>query len=879
MSMLRNLAAGLLNLFRKEQVERELDEELRSYLDNAVQEKVRAGMSREEALRTARIELGNVESVKESVRSAGWERFVEDFWQDIRYGARALAKNPGFTLVAVLTLALGIGATTAIFSLVSAVLLRPLPYEDADELFVIYGRHKEHGGGSNVSYPDYLTWKSSQSFEGVGIFNWYDTTLSGLGPAERMPGAQVSANLFPLLGVGPLLGRTFTEQESAAGGGRVVILGHGLWQRLFGSDPGALGRSITLDGSPHTVVGVMPPGFRFPYRGEIWTPLVPEPQQRFYQHGNRFLAAAVARLRSGASRQQGEAELAAISRRLEAEHPESNLGWDAQLVAMRDDIVGDLGPALLLIFAAVGLVLLAVCGNVANLLLARGAARQRELAVRRAIGAGRGRLVRQLTTESLLLAALGGTVGVALAFWAGPLFGAALADRLPSYSQVTVDNGVLLFAAIVTTAASLLFGLVPALSASAASTEMALKEATRSSVSARGSLLRASLVAGEVAFAVMLLAGGLLLIRSVTALSAIETGFDARGILTARVYLADPNYAKVGDRVRFLNRLLERLAALPGVEVAGAAQGTPFSGWNVGTSFSAEGLPPPLPGQEPSTHFQWVTPEFFKVLRVPLLSGRALLPSDDQRAPAVCVVNAAFVEEYFPNENPLGRKIKLGGEQSDEPWTTIVGVVQDFRHYRLTEPMRPAVYLPHLQWTPRQMTLTIRAATSPADFAPTLRHVLAELDPDVPAYRVATLEETLARQTWVQRIQRDVLAAFAIVVVFLALLGLYGVISYAVLQRHHEIGIRLALGATPGHVSRLILRQGAWLAMLGITIGTPAAFAAARLLAGTLYEVEPGDPITYIVAGFAVALLAIGASYLPARRASRLEPLAALRHE
>lgn len=868
----------LRSLFSRQVVDRELDEELQDHIARKTEEYVARGFDVVEARRRAMLDMDGIERTKEECREMRKVNWLQDVAQDLRFGARILWKSPGFTLVAVLTLALGIGATTSIFSLVSGVLLQPLPYGRADELFVIYARHIQLGfEGANVSYPDYLAWKESHSFRDVGIFNWYEGTLSGHGPAERISGAHVSANLFPLLGVQPLFGRTFTEQETAAGGGRVVILGHGLWQRLFGSDRSVLGRSIMLDGTPRTVVGVMPTGFRFPNRGEIWTPLVPE--RNFYHHGNRFLAGAVARLRSGVSRRQGEAELAAISGRLEAEHPESNLGWDAQVVPMRDDIVGDLGPALRLVFAAVGLVLLVVCGNIANLLLARGAARQREISIRVAIGAGRGRLVRQLIAESLLLALLGGALGTALAFWSSPLLGMLLADRLPAYSHVGVDSVVLLFAVAVTMAAALLFGLAPAASASNVDANTSLKEAARSTVSSRGSWLRASVVVAEVALSVVLLVGSLLLVRSMASLAAIEPGFDARNVLTARVYLLATNYKDVRDRIRFLDLLLEHLRGLPGVEVAGAAQGTPFSGWNVGTTFATEGQPPPAPGQEPNTHYQFVTPEFFKVLRVPLLRGRALLPSDDERAPAVCVANAAFARKYFADENPLGRKIKLGGAESEEPWTTIVGVAQDFRHYRLTEPMRPAVYLPHLQWTPRQMTLAIRTAIPAADLAAAVRQVLAEIDPDVPAYRVATLEETLARQTWVQQTQRDVLGAFAIVAVFLALLGLYGVISYTVAQRHHEIGIRLALGATPRHVRWLVLGQGARLAVLGIGIGVVAGLTAARLLSGTLYGVDPGDPATYVLVAVVVAILAICASYLPAQRASVVDPLVALRHE
>jgi putative ABC transport system permease protein len=869
------------DFLRAGDAEGRLDEEVRFHLDMEAEKNEREGMTPHEARRAAVARFGGVDTHKESVRDARGFRWIDDLISDTRYAWRSLRRAPGFTGIAVVTLSLGVGVTTAVFTVFNAVLLRPLPYPDADRLAVVYAQNREmQATGVNISYPDYLDWQRSvRAFAGLAVFNWGANTLSGKEGAERVSGAEISANLLPVLGVEPLVGRNFTRDEQQLGRDRVILLGYGLWKRRFAADSSIVGRTITVDGLPHTVVGVMPPAFQFPFAGDpatplVWTPLAVE--DWMLGRGNRGLAAAVGRLRSQVTPDEARAELARVSTRLQREYPSDNTAWEAQYVPMREDVFGSARAAVSLLFAAATLVLLVVCANTANLLLARGAARDREVSLWAAIGARRSRLIRQLVTESLVLVALGGALGTILARWGTDALQVVFADRLPAFAAIELDPAAYLFALATTTFVALLAGLFPAIRATRVQIEAALKGGSRTTTTRSGTRLRGALVVGEVALAVVLLVGSMLLLKSLNALQNIDPGFDARDVVVARFQLAPNKYDTADRRRAFMIALLDRLRTQPGVKDVGAAQGTPFSGWNVGTSYEVEGEPAPLPGQALVTHVQNVTPEYFRVLHIPLVRGRQLASTDDERGPRVAVVNQAFVALHFKGKDPIGRRFRFGRE---DPWTTIVGVIADFRHYSLTEPMRAAAYMPFAADPPAQMTVTIRAAHGAVDTLNTLRHVLHDLDPDVAASGGQALADVVARQMWLPRIARDVIGGFAAAAALLALVGLYGLISYSIIRQQNELGIRLALGAAPARLLRLVIRQGLTLAAVGIAIGCALAFGASRSLSALLFEVTPADAGTFVIVPLVVLALAALASFLPGRRAARIDPVMTLRAE
>jgi len=875
-------ARRLRDFFQADRAERRLAEEMRFHLEMEAEKNAREGMPPHEARRAAAARFGGVEAHKESVRDARGFRWMDDLLCDVRYACRSLRRTPAFAGIAVATLAIGIGVTTAVFTVFNAVLLRPLPFRDAERLAVVYAQNLEMQETEvNISYPDYLDWQRRvRAFTGLAVFNWGAYTLSGgAESAERVNGAEISANLLPVLGVEPLMGRNFTPDEGQPGRNRVMLIGYGLWKRRYAGDPAIVGRSITVDGFPYTIVGVMPPDFQFPFRGApatppVWTPLVVED----WMHGrsNRALAGAVGRLRPGVTPDGARAELANESARLQQEHPNENRAWEAQYVPMRDDVFGSASTTASLLFGGAALVLLVVCANVANLLLARGAARDREVSLRAAIGARRGRLIRQFLTESLVLVALGGALGIVLARWGSDILHFAFADRLPAFAAIELDLAGYLFAVGATAVVAVLAGLFPAFRAAQVPVEAVLQSGHRTTTTRGGARLRGTLVVGEVALAIVLLVGSVLLLKSLSALQNVDPGFDARDVYVARFRLPSTTY-NTADRKRvFMTALLDRLRSEPGVADVGAAQGTPFSGWNVGTSYEVEGEPAGRSGEAPVTHVQSVTPEYFGVLRIPLVRGRQLAATDDDRAPHVAVVNQAFTRLHFTGTNPIGRRFRFG---RDDPWTTIVGVVGDFRHYALTEPMRPAVYLPFAADPPSQMTIAVRASDGPGRVAETVRRVLQSLDPDVAASGGQSLPEVVARQTWLARVARDVIGTFAATAALLALVGLYGVISYSVARQQGELGIRLALGAAPARVLRLVLRQGLTLAAIGSAIGCALALAASRSLSALLFEVTPVDAGTFVSVPLAVLVLAAFASFLPGRRAAHIDPVRTLRAE
>ena len=802
------------------------------------------------------------------------------FVQDVRYTVRALRSNAGFAAAAILCTALGVGATATIFSAVHATLIRPLPFARPDELVAVYAAvPKQQRTGSNISYPDYQSWSSdSRSFSALGIWTWSSPSFSGTGAtgAERVDGALVAPNLFGLLGVTPMLGRTFAEGEGQSGNDRVVILGYGLWQRRFAGDPDIVGKTVMVNLEPHTVVGVMARGFAFPERGQAWLPFVPDLSE---PRGNRQYAGAIGRLAPGATVASAQRDLDGIMERLEREFPQESEGWRAEVISLRQDLVGNLQRPLEVFAAAVLLLLIIACANVANLTLTRGAARQRELAVRTALGAGRGRIVRQLVTESLVLSLIGGVLGAILTVYGVRLLRLGFPNDVPYYIPIAVNVPTLAFAALVSVLAGLAFGLVPAFRATDRSLDRALREGGRggSDGPARGRV-RNAIVVGELALSVTLMIGAALLVKSYRTISSTKLGFDETGILSFRVSLPEAKYETSENRLAFYDELQRRLESLPEVASVGLAQGTPFSGWNVQGGVMREGWPPPAPGEEFVSHYQFVSPTYFSTIGVPVLRGRALADGDRDRVNVVGLINATFAKRAFPNEDPLGKRVRIGDANSTDPWVTIVGVLQDYRHYRLPQPMGPALYLPQAAYAPGTQTVVIRARSGdPSALMPSARAILRELDPDVPPYRIITVEQAVSGSLWRQRFQGFVVAVFALLALVLVAVGIYGVISYSVAQRTREFGVRVALGAQVRDIIGLVLSHGVAMATAGVALGLLGGAVLTRYLAALLYEVQPRDPAVFASVALGLGAVALVAVSVPAWRATAVDPLVAMR--
>jgi len=868
----------------------EVDDELAFHLDMRTRDLVAAGMAPAAAREEAERQFGELRRIRDACVTIDERRqrrthrteVMTDMLQDLRLAARTLRRSPGFTATAVACIALGIGVTTTIFSAVNAILLRPLPYPRADELVAVYAQNPDRGiYGANVSWPDYASWRDeSRALAALGMWTWTSLAVGGgAGEVERVEGSEVTANLFPLLGVRPVLGRAFSAGDQTPGRDRVALLSYGLWQRRFGGDRGVVGRSVQVDGLPYTVVGVMPPRFNFPQRGQLWVPFTVD--QNAQERANRMYAGAIGRLKPGVTVEQARADLAAVSARLQREYPGDNFGWAAEVIPLRDDLVGDLRRPLLVFLGAVAFVLLIACANVANLMLARGATRQREVAIRVAIGAGRGRLVRQIMTESVLIAALGGALGVLLARYGVRLIALAFPDDVPFYISLHVDGATLLFAALTAGLTGVLFGVLPALRSTRLDVAASLRDGARDAGSSVArSRVRSALVVAEIALSLVLMAGAALLLRSYQALQGTDLGFEERGILSVRISLPLAKYPARATRAEFYDRLFERVRAMPGVQVVGSAQGIPFSGWNVQAELSVEGRPAPAAGQELDAHYQWITPDFFKAIGVPLERGRGFTAADRDSTSPVAIVNETLARRVFGGEDPIGRRMRIGGAGSSDPWATIVGVARDYRHYRLSEPMGPAIYFPYAAVPLLQQTLAIRTSLAdPLALAPAVRAAIRELDPDVPAYEVQTFEQAVSRSLWRQRLQGQVLGTFALLALALAAVGLYGVVAYAVAQRTRELGVRMALGATRRDVVSLVLGQGARLTLAGVAIGAVASLALTRLLASLLYGVRATDPATLAGVSAVLAGVALAATYVPARRAARVDPLVAMRSE
>ena len=865
---------------------RDVDDEIEFHMEARVADLVDRGLSPVDARRQAAAEFGNARAIREQTVAID-QRILRrgrrgEWWLDVLRDAsvslRSLRRTPAFAVTAVLCAALGIGVTAAILSATYAILIRPLPFPNADRLVSIYAENTVRDyHGVNISWPDYVAWRDrTHTFASIGIWTWTTATLSDDSrDAERAYGALVSANLFPTLGVAPMIGRNFTTEEETPGRDAVVLVSHRLWQRRFASDSAIVGKRIMVDGRVHTVVGVMPPSFNFPDRGDVWLPFAVTPATE--EHANRGYAGAVGRLKPGYTLEQANADLHVIDAALTREFPDQNLGWRAELTPLRKDLVGDLEQPLKVFVAAVMLVLLLVCANLANLMLARGTTRAREMAIRTALGASRRYLTMQLITESLLIAALGGVLGVGIAWWGVRLLRFAFPDQAPPFFiSLTLDAPALGCVAAVTIATGILFGTVPALRASRADPNTALREGARGGGgSVHRSRLRSALVVAEIALSAVLLVGAMLLVRSYRNLSATSLGFDEHGILSAQLALPTETYSRARASA-FFDELFARLRAEPGVTAVASAQGIPFSGWNVQTEARVEGTPKPKPGEEFIAHYQYVTPDYFKAIGVPLLRGRWFTEADHDSLNPVVLVNEQMLKKGFGGADPIGKRVRVGGEQG--PLATVVGVVRDFRHYRLPQPMGPAVYFPYATYPSRQQTIVIRTTRADAHSLTTpLRNAVRALDPRLALYQVQTFDEAVSRSLWRQRLQGNVLSIFAVLAVVLACTGLYGVISYTVAERTREVGVRMALGATRGNVLALVFAQSGRLVVTGIAVGVVVAFFATHLLDTLLYGVRATDLTTFVGVPAALGIVAMAAALIPARRATQVDPIIAMR--
>lgn len=806
---------------------------------------------------------------------------------DLRVALRGLARSPGFAAVAVLTLALGIGANTAIFSVVDAVLLAPLPYPEPERLAVLvtWDDEREDLAFSPATFLDLE--RDARSLGRVAAWDTSSFTLTGDGPAERLAGASVSAGFFAALGVTPALGGGL---GTAAVGEPVAVLADGLWRRRYQADPAAVGRGIVLDGVSHRIAGVLPADFRFPLapEAEIWVlapkGLPPPPLQVDGEpaelRGLHYLA-LLARLAPGASIEQADEELASLSAGYAAEHPEDEGRRTIGAEPLHEAAVGDLRPALALLLGAVGLVLLIACSNVSSLLLARAVARGRELAIRASVGAGGSRLVRQALVEGLVLALAGGALGLLIGAWGVELLLELAPPDITRLGEVSLDLRVLAFAAALSLGSVLLFSLVPALRASRPALREALLEGGARAGDSRGTArLRGALVVGETALAVLLLIGAGLLLRSLDRLRDVDPGLRAENVLAATVALPDARYSESARITAFWDELHERLGALPGVLETGHVLTLPFGGSQASSDFVIEGEPPPAPGREPNAGFQAVSSGYFRAVGIPLLAGRALEPTDRADGEQVVVVSQAMARRYFPGGDAVGRRINLDTAAGpDEPWMTIVGVVGDVRHAGFDGPPRPEIYFPYAQFPWAFGTVVLRTAGEPMATAGALRAALAEIDPDLPLVEIRPLKDYLAESTARRRFLTILLGLFAAVAAALAALGLYGVIAYGAVQRRREIGIRIALGARRGPVQWSIVARGLALAVAGVALGTAGAFALRRLLAAQLFEISASDPVTYAAVALLLAAVAALASWLPARRAAAVDPAIVLRGE
>ncbi|HUK30931.1 MAG TPA: ABC transporter permease [Candidatus Acidoferrum sp.] len=872
-------------IFRRERWDEERARELDAYLESEITDNTARGMPPADARAAARRKLGNTTQIREEIYHMNSLGFLETFMQDVRFALRMLRKNPGFTAIAVLTLGLGIGANTAIFSFVYGVLLEPLPYKDPSRLIAL-NETTPRVGDVSVSYPNFLDWRSgSRAFSQMCAVHQVGFNLAGVSQPESISGDAVSPDFLSMLGVHPFMGRDFYASEEKAGTPRVVLLSYSLWQTHLAGNPGVIGTTISLDGNGYTIVGILPPDFRPVDKTDVLLPIGvwATANDEATSRGDRGDMVVIGRLAPGATIASARAEMETIAARLGRQYPESDDHYGVKLTSLRDTFVGDLGPAILVLSAAVMFVLLIACANVANLFLVRGAARTREIALRIAFGADRIRIIRQLLTESFVLAFFGGILGLGFAMIGIQGMGKLIPDDMLMGATVNLNGAVFLFLGGVVVLAALIFGLAPAAHLANPNVQAELKEGGRSATSgAAQNRLRGILAVSEVSLALVLLVGAGLMVKSLYRLMNVDPGFHSDRVLKMEMYLRTQQYSKDPAIRIFWRQVLDRVRALPGVESAAVGTHIPLTDEHGRFDITVEGMVEPGPGSYPHPDGHDVSPGYTDVLGLSVLRGRAFTDADAETAPLVAMVNEKFARQFFPNGDAVGKRFMLGRRAASKTppmWRTIVGVVNDTKLYGLSNPSRLEVYEPFLQDPDSHMTLLVRSGVDPAAMTSAVRGVVASIDKDQPIFAIATMDDVVTSSVSTRRLTLILLGLFSGLALVLAAIGIYGVISYTVAQRTHEIGIRMALGAHRIDILRIVLKQGGKIALAGVAIGIVAAFALTRLMASLLFSVSAFDPITFAGVAVLLTLVALAACYIPARRAMRVDPIVALRYE
>ncbi|HZN09587.1 MAG TPA: ABC transporter permease [Pyrinomonadaceae bacterium] len=806
---------------------------------------------------------------------------MDAFLNDIRYAFRNLIKRPAFTLIAVLTLGIGIGANTAIFSSIYALLLKPLAFPELDRVVAIWDKNPSRGVVHNeVAMANYLDWQAqTQSFEQLALYSWFNASITGLNEPERVQGFAVTANFLDVTGVKPIMGRNFTAEENQPGKDVVVIISYSLWQRHFGADPNILAKTITINNFPCQVVGVMPPHFNFPKAGDVYAPLELSPEVVSNRQTHQYYV--IGRLKPGASIESAQAEIDNVTARLEKQYPETNTGLGATVYPLVDDMVRAYDKPIWITMGFVGFVLLIACANIANLMLARASGRQKEIALRAALGASRWRIMRQLLTESVIVALIGGAFGVLLGYWgidalrwSNPGDAAKFAA---GWHQLGINVPALLFTLGLSVFSGLVFGLAPALQVSKPNLNDSLKEGARQ-VSASSHRLRSALVVFEIALSLVLLVGAGLSVRSFLSLVKTSPGFNPDSVMTMRLMLPRAKYQQQPQRAAFYNDLLQRVKATPGVESAAFVNYLPLGGQNSSDSYLVEGEAEPQPGRENEGRYRVATPDYFQTMRIPIVAGRGFSEQDKAGAPPVVIVNETLARKHWPGQPAVGKRIRFYGDQARTPWMEIVGVVQDVTH-ELNLPVTPEYYLPHAQNSWSGMVLVARTNVDPTSLAAALRQQVWSMDKDLPVYDVKSMNEVWSMAASMYTFSSVTLGFFAAVALLLASLGIYGVMAFAVSQRTQEIGIRIALGASAPDVLKLVVKHGMKLALAGIAIGLVGAWGLTRFMKHILVGVTATDLLTFAVVPACLFVAALVACYLPARRATKVDPLVALRYE
>jgi putative ABC transport system permease protein len=876
----------LRGMLRADQADGELAAELESHLQLHIEDNLRAGLTPEEARRQALIRLGGLEQTKQAWRERRGLPWLETLWQDISFGLRMLRKNPGFAIVAVLTMALGIGANTAIFSVIETVLLAPLPYKDSSRIVAVWTANPRRGDQPLPSSPgDFANWKQrSGVFEDLAPSDDTGPTLTGQGAPQQLIGYAVSANYLRILGVEPLVGRLYTDREDRPGGPNVALLSDHLWRTTFQSDPKTVGRTIALDGSPYTVLGVMPPGFNYPPGIDIWTPVALAPAA--FDDFKHTYVRILGRLRPGVDFSAAQKALNKLEAQIAVAHPDTDSGNRVVLVPLREQLDGDIRKPLLILMGAVGLVLLIACANTAGLALVRDAARRKEVAVRLALGAARLRLLRQFVTESLLLAAMGGAAGLMLAL-AGTrllveIFPNDVANlRIPKVTAIPVDRGVFLFALAATLLTGFLCGIIPAMKAARVEASDAMKEQGRgSTASRRSNRVRTAIIVTELALSLMLLTAAGLVVASFQRVVGADLGFQPAHVLSLQILLPPDRYPfRNPEKKRaFVAEVVSRMSALPGVTAAGATNYLPLSGFWGTIDFLLRGEAPPKEGQAPSADNRVITPAYLRTMGIPLLRGRAFTEADRAGAAQVAMINQTLARQYFKDRDPVGEELNLGaGDKPD--WWRIVGVTGNVKAFGQDQPTHADIYTPFDQQPYPLVAFTLRTETDPAPMVKTAERALWSVDPEMPVFRANTMDALASQTLALRRASSVLISGFAMLALLLASIGIYGVMAYSVSQRTQEIGVRMALGAQRTDVLRLVIRFGAQLTLAGAAIGIMCSLASTRLLESLLFEVSANNPLIFSSTAAVLVGVSILASYLPARRATRIDPMQALRTE